>query len=121
VSEVSSPFAFPMTDQTTEELARYGISIGFEGGRAVELIGRNGISCSYSARGFCPVIGLGAPEGAVYVRMRPDGVAELRVNSRVFEYRKNDPARQMSVAKEDLDTLIGNPIARKAPFPLKKS
>jgi hypothetical protein len=77
-----------MTDQVTAELARYGITVGFEPGGAIELIGRNGISCGYSARGFCPVISLGAPEGAVYVRLRSDGVAELRINSRIFEYRK---------------------------------
>jgi hypothetical protein len=61
-----------MTDQVTAELARYGITIGFEPGGAIELIGRNGVSCGYSARGFCPVISLGAPEGAVYVRLRAD-------------------------------------------------
>ena len=103
-----------MTDAVTEQLARYGISIAFAEGKAVELTGRNGTSCTYSARGFCPVIGFGPPEGAVYVRMRPDGVAELQINSRPYEYRKDDPARLMSVPHEDLDVLSGNPAARKA-------
>jgi len=103
-----------MTDHVTAELARYGITIGFEPSGAVELIGRNGISCSYCARGFCPMISLGAPEGAVYVRLRSDGVAELRINSRIFEYRKNDPARLMSISRGDLDDLIANSAAKKA-------
>jgi hypothetical protein len=103
-----------MTDQATVELARYGIAIGFEASGAVELVGRNGISCAYSARGFCPVVGLGAPEGAVFVRRRPDGVAELRIHGTVHEYRKNDPSRQISIPTNDLDDLIGNSTAKKA-------
>jgi hypothetical protein len=93
-----------MTDQTTAALARYGISIAFlvDGG-AVELTGRNGVVCAYSSRGLSPVIGLGAPEGAIYVRRRPDGVAELRINGTVYEYRKDDPARRMGVPKDDLN------------------
>jgi hypothetical protein len=103
-----------MTDAVTEQLARYGISIAFAEGKAVELIGRNGTSCTYSARCFCPVIGFGPPEGAVYVRMRPDGVAELQINSRVYEYRKDDPARGMLIPKDDPETMIANYSSRKA-------
>ena len=103
-----------MTDAVTEQLARYGISIAFAEGKAVELTGRNGTSCTYSARGFCPVIGFGPPEGAVYVRMRPDGVAELQINSQVYEYRRVDPARGMLIPKGDPETMIENYRARKA-------
>jgi hypothetical protein len=104
-----------MTDAVTEQLARYGISIGFlPDGSTIELIGRNGVSCGYSARGFCPVISLGAPEGAVYVRLRSDGVAELWINSRIYEFRKDDPARGMMIPKGDPETMIENYRARKA-------
>jgi hypothetical protein len=103
-----------MTKLARDELAKFGISIGFEASGAVELVGRNGISCAYSARGFCQVVSLGAPEGAVSVRLRRDGVAELRINSRIFEYRKNDPSLHISIPTGDLDDLIRNSVAKKA-------
>jgi hypothetical protein len=89
-----------MTDCVAKNLARYGISIGFTDDGMPELVGRQGVKCTYSARGFCPVVGLGAPDGAVSIRRRPDGVAELMIAGERFEYRASDPALEMEIPNE---------------------
>jgi hypothetical protein len=89
-----------MTQSATAALNRYGIAIDFEPSGAVQLIGRNGVSCTYSARGACPVVGMGAPEGAVSVWLRRDGIAGLMIDGRPYEYRPNDPACNLGIPTE---------------------
>jgi hypothetical protein len=87
-----------MSKSASDELAKFGISISFEPGGAVELTSRRGVTCAYSACGFSPVIGFGA-DGRIYIRQIGDGIAELRINGDVFQYRENDPSLRMAVPK----------------------
>jgi hypothetical protein len=87
-----------MTKSIQNELAKFGISIGFTEIGLIELISRRGVKCTYSSRSYSPVIGLGA-DGLIYARLTRDGIAQLRVNGEEFEYRENVPSLAMAVAK----------------------
>jgi hypothetical protein len=80
------------------ELAKFGISIEFTEAGLIELISRRGVKCTYSSRGYSPVIGFGA-DGRIYIRLISDGIAQLRINGEEFEYRDRDPSLQMAVPK----------------------
>jgi hypothetical protein len=88
-----------MTQSATAALARYGMQIDFDGNGAVLLTGQRGVICTYSARASCPVVGMGAPDGAVSVWLRRDGVAGLIVDGRSYEYRPNDPGRNLEIPR----------------------
>jgi hypothetical protein len=80
------------------ELAKFGISIEFTDAGLIELISRRGVKCTYSSRGYSPVIGFGA-DGRIYVRLISDGIAQLRIDGKEFEYRDRDPSLQIAVPK----------------------
>jgi hypothetical protein len=80
------------------ELAKFGISIQFTEVGLIELVSRRGVKCTYSSRGYSPVIGFGA-DGRIYIRLISDGIARLRINGEEFEYRDRDPSLQMAVPK----------------------
>jgi hypothetical protein len=88
-----------MTQSATAALSRYGIAIDFDPSGAVVLTGRNGVTCTYSARGACPVIGMGA-DGVVSVWLRRDGVAGLMIDGRSHEYRPSDPDQNLEIPSE---------------------
>ena len=87
-----------MTKSARDELAKFGISIEFTEAGLIELISRRGIKCTYSSRGYSPVIGFGA-DGRIYIRLISEGIAQLRINGEEFEYRENDPSLRISVPK----------------------
>jgi hypothetical protein len=89
-----------MKESVEKALGRYGITIQFSNDGLPELIGGNGIRCSYSSRAFCPAVSMGAPEGAVSIRRRADGVAELMIEGRRCEYRQEDPMEGMEIPTE---------------------
>jgi hypothetical protein len=78
------------------ELAKFGISIEFTNAGLIQLISRHGIKCTYSSRGYSPVIGFGADD-RIYIRLISDGIAQLRINGEEFDFRENDPSLRMSV------------------------
>ena len=80
------------------ELAKCGISIEFTDAGLIQLISRRGIKCTYSSRGYSPVIGFGA-DRRIFIRLISDGIAQLRINGEEFEYRDRDPSLQMAVPK----------------------
>jgi hypothetical protein len=87
-----------LTKSTRSELAKFGISIEFTEAGLIELISRRGVKCTYSSRGYSPVIGFGA-DGRIYIRLISNGIAQLRINGEEFEYRDRDPSQQMTVPK----------------------
>ena len=87
-----------MTKSARDELAKYGISIGFPDDGTVELTSRHGVTCGYSARGYSPVIGFGA-DGRIMIRLAGKGIAQLRINGEQFEYRAGDASLQMPIPK----------------------
>jgi hypothetical protein len=89
-----------MTQSVTAALARYGIRIDFDDHGAVLLVGQRDVSCCYSSRAACPVVGMGAPDGAVSVWLRRDGAAGLMIDGRPYEYRPNDPDRNLEIPRE---------------------
>jgi hypothetical protein len=87
-----------LTKSTRSELAKFGISIEFTEAGLIELISRRGVKCTYSSRGYSPVIGFGA-DGRIYIRLISNGIAQLRINGEECEYRDRDPSQQMTVPK----------------------
>jgi hypothetical protein len=87
-----------MTKSARDELAKYGISIGFPDNGTVELTSQRGITCGYSARVYSAVIGFGA-DGRIMIRLAGKGVAQLRINGEQFEYRAGDASLRMAVPK----------------------
>jgi hypothetical protein len=87
-----------MTKTARDELAKYGIAIGFPEDGTVELTSRRGIKCVYSSRTYSPVIGFGA-DGRIMIRLAGKGIAQLRIDGKDFEYRDRDPSLQMAVPK----------------------
>jgi hypothetical protein len=80
------------------ELAKFGISIEFTEAGLIELVSRRGVKCTYSSRGYSPVVGFGS-NGRIYIRLISSGIAQLRINGEEFEYRKNDPSLNITVPK----------------------
>jgi hypothetical protein len=80
------------------ELAKFGISVEFTEAGLIELISRRGIKCTYSSRGYSPVIGFGA-DGRIFIRLISDGNAQLRINGQELEYSKHDQSLNMAVPK----------------------
>jgi hypothetical protein len=87
-----------MTKSARDELAKFGISIGFPDDGTVELISPRGITCGYSARGYSPVIGFGV-DGRIMIRLAGKGIAQLRINGVQFEYRLGDASLRTAVPK----------------------
>jgi hypothetical protein len=87
-----------MTKKARDELAKYGIAIGFPEDGTVELTSRQGVTCGYSARGYSPAIGFGA-DGRIMIRLAGKGIAQLRIDGKDFEYRDRDLSLQMAVPK----------------------
>lgn len=89
-----------MKDTASKALAKYGMSISFTVDGLPELVGSNGVRCTYSSRGFCPAIGFGVPDGAVSIRRRADGAADLVIDRKLYEFRSNDPANNLEIPRE---------------------
>ena len=87
-----------MTKSARDELAKYGIAIGFVDGSTIELTSRQGAACGYSARGYSPVIGFGA-DGRIMIRLAAKGIAQILINGQQFEYRDRDPSLQIAIPK----------------------
>jgi hypothetical protein len=87
-----------MTKSAQDELAKFGITIGFSDDGIIELISRHGSACAYSSRTYSPVIGFGA-DGRISVRLAEKGIAQFRIDGQQFEYRQRDPSLLMSVPK----------------------
>jgi hypothetical protein len=87
-----------MTKSARDELAKYGIAIGFVDGSTIELTSRQGVACGYSARGYSPVIGFGA-DGRIMIRLAAKGIAQILINGQQFEYRDRDPSLQIAIPK----------------------
>lgn len=79
---------------------KFGITVHFIDSKTIELKGRNGISCPYSARTFRPVVGFDFPDGFMSAQMRSDGVAEILIRGQRYEYPRNDPGRGMLIPEE---------------------
>jgi hypothetical protein len=89
-----------MKDEASKALAKYGLSIGFTVDGLPELVGSNGVRCTYSSRGMCPAVGFGAPDGAVSIRRRADGAADLVIDRKLYEFSPGNPANNLEIPKE---------------------
>jgi hypothetical protein len=87
-----------MTKSARDELAKYGISVGFIDPGTVELTSRQGVTCGYSARGYSPVIGFGV-DGRIMIRLAAKGIAQILINGGQFEYRDGDASLLMTIPK----------------------
>jgi hypothetical protein len=82
-----------------KQLARFGIQLAFDDAGIPTLIGNNGIVCKYSARCFCPVVGLGPPENAILIRWLRDGAVELQIEGQRYRHGPEDERVRMPVPR----------------------
>jgi hypothetical protein len=89
---------YELTKPAASELAKYGIVITFTDDGLIELTSRRGVKCTYSSRGYSPVIGFGV-DGRIMVRLIGNEIAQLRINGKQFDYCRNDPSLRIAVPK----------------------
>ena len=87
-----------MPKSAQDEMAKYGITFAFTDDGLIELTSQRGVKCTYSSRGFSPIIGFGV-DGRIYIRLVDDGIAELRIDAGKFDFRDRDPSLLIAVPK----------------------
>jgi hypothetical protein len=81
--------------EVAQKLGRFGISVSLNDG-TVSLTSARGVPGAYSARGLCPVVGLGADD-RVFVRVKADGDAEFVIDGQRLNFSQNDVSDRLDI------------------------